>query len=72
MRVYYVYILTSPGKKILYIGVTNSMSLRLKQHLKNKGQQTTWAGKYYCYKLIYYETFLYIDKAIAREKQLKN
>ncbi|HLF64124.1 MAG TPA: GIY-YIG nuclease family protein [Saprospiraceae bacterium] len=68
---YYVYIVTNPSKKSLYIGVTNNLVERLDEHYQNRGSDATWAGKYYCYKLIYYETFRYIDKAIEREKQLK-
>jgi putative endonuclease len=29
---YYVYITTNPDKKVLYIGVTNSLPHRLAQH----------------------------------------
>ena len=29
---YYVYILTNKAKTVLYIGVTNDLSLRLQQH----------------------------------------
>ncbi len=53
MKVYYVYILTNPGKTILYIGVTNNLQRRLDEHRANKGKPTTFAGKYYCHKLIY-------------------
>jgi putative endonuclease len=30
-----------------------------------------FAGRYYCYVLVYYEHFKYIDKALLREKELK-
>ena len=68
---YWVYITTNPKKTILYIGVTNNLRLRLSQHFENRGNVKTFAGKYFCYNLVYYEEFKYIDKAIAREKQLK-
>ena len=71
MNIYYVYILTNPGKTILYIGVTNDLSRRLLEHRKNKGNNSTFAGKYYCYHLIYYEEYNLIDRAIEREKELK-
>jgi len=70
-HLYYVYIVTNPSRKSLYIGVTVNLAARLEEHYQNRGNSTTWAGKYYCYKLIYYETFKYINKVIAREKQLK-
>ncbi len=69
---YYVYITTSPRKTVLYVGVTNNLRNRLRQHYFNKGKQRTFAGKYYCYKLIYYEFFSDISQAIAREKEIKN
>lgn len=68
---YWVYITTNPKKTILYIGVTNNLRLRLSQHFENRGNVETFAGKYFCHNLVYYEEFKYIDKAIAREKQLK-
>jgi len=68
---YYVYILTNPSKTVLYIGVTNSLTTRLIQHFENRGKKKTFAGRYSCYQLIYYEVYQYINEAIAREKQLK-
>jgi len=32
----------------------------------------TFAGKFYCYNLLYYERFSNIEHAIDREKQIKN
>ncbi len=69
---YYVYITTNPGKTVLYTGVTNNLNVRLQQHYLNKGNKKTFAGKYYCYKLIYYEFFSDINQAIVREKEIKN
>ena len=68
---YYIYITTNPNKKSLYIGVTNNLEQRIIEHYLNRGNDKTYAGKYYCYNLIYYESFQYIDQAIAREKELK-
>jgi len=69
---YYVYITTNPGKTVLYTGVTNDLKLRLKQHYQNRGTKKSFAGRYYCYKLIYYETYVNINQAIAREKEIKD
>ena len=69
---YYIYIVTNPERTVLYTGVTNNLSRRLIEHWVNRGNPKTFAGKYYCYNLIYYEDFQYINNAIAREKQLKN
>lgn len=69
---YYVYILTNPKKTVLYTGVTNNLERRLQEHLEdNLGPRKTFAGKYFCYYLIYYEYYTYIVRAIAREKQIK-
>ncbi len=38
----------------------------------NKGNKVTFAGRYYCYKLIYYEYYPDIKQAILREKEIKN
>ncbi|MCB0283986.1 MAG: GIY-YIG nuclease family protein [Calditrichaeota bacterium] len=64
---YYVYISTNRGRTVLYIGVTNNVEKRIAEHLQNKGNKRTFAGK-----LIYYEHFFDIKQAIQREKELKN
>ena len=69
---YYVYITTNPGKTVLYTGVANDLRVRIQQHLENRGKKNTFAGKYYCYKLIYFELFSDIKQAIAREKEIKD
>ena len=68
---FYVYITTNPVKTVLYIGVTNDLSRRLYEHTENKGNPNSFAGKYYCHNLIYYEHFTHIQYAIEREKELK-
>ncbi|MCY7329033.1 MAG: GIY-YIG nuclease family protein [Saprospiraceae bacterium] len=69
---YYIYIATNPDKTVLYTGVTNDLDRRMEEHHEdNTGEQKTFAGKYFCYNLIYYEYYPHIDWAIAREKQIK-
>ena len=68
---FYVYILTNPDKTTLYIGMTNSLKRRLFDHYKQPENSTTFTSRYSCYILVYYEVYQYVDKAIAREKQLK-
>jgi putative endonuclease len=68
---YYVYITTNPGKTVLYVGVTNDISVRIIQHTENKGTKRSFTGKYYCYLLVYYEHFTQIEHAIEREKEIK-
>ena len=59
--------MTNSEKSVLYIGVTNNLEARLGEHYFNKGNPKTFAGKYYCYNLIYYEEFQYINEAITNE-----
>ena len=68
---FYIYIVTNPERTVLYTGVTNDLSQRLIEHYSNRGQPETFAGKFYCYNLIYYENFQYINEAIRREKEIK-
>jgi putative endonuclease len=70
-HLYFVYIVTSPSKKVLYTGVTNNLEQRLVEHYLNRGNRKTFAGRYSCYHLVYYEEFKYISEAIAREKEIK-
>jgi len=66
---YYVYILGN-SKPILYIGVTNSLQRRFWEHLNNY-QELGFVKRYNCSKLLYFECFDDVNRAIAREKQLK-
>ena len=68
---FYVYIVTNPERTVLYTGVTNNLGQRLIEHYSNRGQAETFAGKFYCYNLIYYESFQFINEAIRREKEIK-
>jgi putative endonuclease len=69
---YFVYITSNTTRSTFYIGVTNDLVRRLDEHYQNSGDKKTFAGRYYCYTLIYYERFTSPEDAIAREKQLKN
>jgi putative endonuclease len=66
---YYVYIITNQHNTTLYTGITNSLEQRVFDHKakRNKG----FAYRYNCEKLVYYEEFVQVIDAIAREKQLK-
>ncbi|WP_322786340.1 GIY-YIG nuclease family protein [Pontibacter roseus] len=68
---YFVYITTNRTKKVLYIGMTNTLQRRLEEHGANAGIPDTFAGKYHCHYLVYYERFTYVQQAIDREKELK-
>lgn len=68
---YYVYIVTNSAKEVLYTGVTNNLLRRLIEHRDNRGSIKTFAGRYFCNKLVYYEHFTDVNHAVAREKQIK-
>jgi len=73
MKLYnaFVYITTKPSRTTLYVGVTSDLEGRIYEHYENKGNKATFAGRYYCYNLIYYEWFSSIEHAIEREKEIK-
>ena len=68
---HYIYVVTNPGRTTLYTGVTNNLQRRLSEHRANRGNPASFAGKYYCYKLLYYEQCPCVSNAIAREKEIK-
>ena len=67
-RTYYVYIMTNRSKT-LYIGITNSLVRRVREHKQhiNPGFTT----RYKIDRLVYYEGFALAVDAIHREKVLK-
>ncbi len=67
----YVYILTNNSKSVFYTGVTNDLKRRVREHEKQRGIPKTFAGRYYCYKLVYYEEFETPEDAIKRETEIK-
>ncbi len=69
MRAYYVYILTSVNRKVMYIGVTNTLENRVAQHRSGKG--SVFTQRYRVHTLVHAEEYQYVEDAIAREKQIK-
>jgi putative endonuclease len=68
---FFVYITTNPDKTVLYVGVTNNIERRLAEHYNNRGNWKSFAGRYFCYNLIWFEQFSDIREAISREKEIK-
>jgi putative endonuclease len=66
----YVYIITNEHHNVLYIGVTSDLIRRIYEH-KNKIYKTSFSNRYNLHKLVYYESYSFIEEAIEREKQLK-
>jgi putative endonuclease len=67
-KLYYVYIMASRSLT-LYTGVTGDIYHRALEH--RAGEIEGFTKKYHINRLVYYETFKYVDKALAREKQIK-
>ena len=66
---YYIYILASQKNGTLYIGVTNDLERRILEHKQKENEGFT--SKYDVNRLVYSESFQYINDAILREKRLK-
>ena len=58
---FYVYLLKKPKFNYIYIGFTNDLRRRIKQHTRNKPG----------YKLVYYEAYLSEKDARRREQHFK-
>jgi putative endonuclease len=65
---YYVYMVTN-ATRLLYIGMCSRLEIRIWQH-KNKRFEGFTSNWKVC-RLVYYERYQYVGKALAREKQLK-
>ena len=66
---YYVYILASKANAMLYIGVTNDLRRRLREH--REGLFEGYTKTYNIHKLVFFEEFTDVNDAIACEKRLK-
>ena len=65
---YHVYIMASAGR-VLYVGMTGFLLARALPH--KAGEVDGLTKKYGIDRLVYYETFLYVNNAIERETQIK-
>jgi putative endonuclease len=65
---YYVYIMASRSRT-LYIGFTSALQIRVEQH-KNDVYDG-FSKQYECHRLVYFECYDDVHRAIGREKQLK-
>lgn len=66
---YYVYLLQSLINQKIYIGYTNDLKRRFKEHNNGESKSTR---RYKPWKLIYYEAFSAKKDAMIRERKLKN
>ena len=67
-HLYFVYIVSS-RTGTLYIGITSNIERRISQH--KRGEIEGFSSQYRCDRLVYYEKFDDVYRAIGREKQLK-
>ena len=65
---YFVYIVCSRSGT-LYIGMTNSIYRRALEH--RRGEIEGFSSTYHCNRLVYYESFDDVYKAIGREKAIE-
>jgi putative endonuclease len=65
---YYVYIVASKSR-VIYIGMTGFLMARVLRHRAGEGGEFT--RKYRVHRLVYYELFQNVGKAIARETEMK-
>ena len=65
-----VYIITNKRNTVLYTGVTANMKRRIIEH-KEKLDPKSFAARYNCNKLVYYNWFFNIEDAIEEEKRIK-
>jgi len=66
---YFVYMTSNKNNTVVYTGVTNNLARRIYEH-KNKLNRG-FTSRYNVDKLVYFEHFVDINYAIAREKQIK-
>ena len=69
MSEYFIYILASKRNGTLYVGCTNDLIRRIYEHKNDFVKSFT--KKYGVHTLVYYEQFDDFDKALQREKQIK-
>ncbi|WP_318343209.1 GIY-YIG nuclease family protein [Flagellimonas baculiformis] len=70
MKLWNVYIMTNKANEVLYIGVTDNLDERVKEH-KLKVYPRSFTAKYNCDKLVYFEEFIDGGEAVKRERQMK-
>ena len=67
-KTYFVYIMSNRSKT-LYTGVTGSLIWRVREHKLGIGSRFT--SKYKLDRLVYFERFENVHRAIGREKEIK-
>ena len=63
-----MYILKSSRDEDLYVGSTNDLRRRVREHNQGRSQSTSWRGPF---ELLYYEAYKNEKDAREREQKLK-
>jgi len=66
---YYVYVLSNQRRTVLYVGMTNGLRRRLREH--RDGDGSAFVDQYNATDLVYFERHDSSRAAIEREKQIK-
>ena len=70
MRGGFVYFMSNRRDGVLYVGVTSDLPKRVMQHRQRVDPQS-FTSRYRVDRLVYFEPFAEMVRAIEREKQLK-
>ncbi|MDO1499676.1 GIY-YIG nuclease family protein [Winogradskyella maritima] len=70
MNYWYVYIMANKPNGVIYIGATDNIDERVKEH-KMKVYPKSFTAKYNCETLVYFEEFESGKEASKRERQFK-
>ena len=68
-KYYYIYIVASINK-VIYIGFTDCLLKRIKEHM-NGAYDNTFSKKYKTNKLVYWKQFYSCNEAFQKERQIK-
>jgi putative endonuclease len=69
-KAWFVYILSNYTRNVFYIGMTNDLPNRLRNH--KKGRDSNFAPRFNLKYLVYWEELPDKRHALARERRLKN
>ncbi|WP_394974892.1 GIY-YIG nuclease family protein [uncultured Croceitalea sp.] len=70
MKYWYVYIMSNKPNRVIYIGVTDNIDERVKEH-KLKLYSKAFTARYNCNKLVYFEEYRDVNEALIRERRFK-
>ncbi|WP_418638233.1 GIY-YIG nuclease family protein [Winogradskyella sp.] len=70
MALWYVYIMANKPNGVIYIGVTDNLNERVREH-KYKVYPKSFTARYNCENLVYFEEYENGEEASTRERQFK-